>query len=333
MPRQRHVFPTSEIPHLWAHRVQDDARNPQGNLYFKGDTIYSYRDSYPIASHVACGKKSAVLIRAGLAYSVTTSGHISAVRSSIPRDVTVFEVPSVQTTWTWSPQGPDHETNLKYFVAESSEHLQKAERSRKCGLYELEAAFQYKETATRYAKFFGLPSPLKSFSFLPKGNALTQLNQKLDERKERAKASDAEKHAREEARRAEQRRIEALDAEERNELWRQGNPHARPAWGAPTMLRIRGSEVETSKGARVPVEHALRALRVVRCVVNRGQEFIPNGHSLHVGHYRIDRIEVNGTVHAGCHVITFEEIERIAPVLETFEQTEPCTQEKTPCHG
>jgi hypothetical protein len=322
MARQRHVFPTNEIPHLWAHKVQGDARNPQGNFYFKGDTIYSYRDSYPIASHIASGKKSAVLIRAGQPYSVTTSGHISAVRSSIPRDVTVFEVPSVQTTWTWSPEGPDHETNLKYFVAESRDRLHKAERSRKWGLSELEAAFEYKETAARYAKFLRLPSPLKSFSFLPNGCALTELKQKLSERKERASVLDAEKRAREEARWAERRRIDALDAEERNELWRSGNPHARPAWNAPTMLRIRGYEVETSRGARVPIEHAVRTLRVVRCVVNRGQEFIPNGHSLHVGHYRVDRIEVNGTVHAGCHVITLQEIERIAPVLEATEQTD-----------
>src|SRR5205807_8092971 len=40
--RPRHVFPTGEIPHLWAHKVQPDARNADGNLYFGGDTIYSY---------------------------------------------------------------------------------------------------------------------------------------------------------------------------------------------------------------------------------------------------------------------------------------------------
>src|SRR3990167_11282137 len=49
MPRQRHVFPTDEIPHKWAHQTQEEARNPQGNLYFRGPTLYSYRDSYPIA--------------------------------------------------------------------------------------------------------------------------------------------------------------------------------------------------------------------------------------------------------------------------------------------
>ena len=50
--RQKHVFDTGEIPHLWAHRTQDDARNRQGNLYFTGDTIYSYGSHFPIARHV-----------------------------------------------------------------------------------------------------------------------------------------------------------------------------------------------------------------------------------------------------------------------------------------
>ena len=50
--RKKHVFDTGEIPHLWAHRTQEDARNRQGNLYFTGDTIYSYGSHFPIARHV-----------------------------------------------------------------------------------------------------------------------------------------------------------------------------------------------------------------------------------------------------------------------------------------
>src|SRR5260370_7685600 len=50
--RKKHVFDTGEIPHLWAHRTQDEARNRQGNLYFTGDTIYSYGSHFPVARHV-----------------------------------------------------------------------------------------------------------------------------------------------------------------------------------------------------------------------------------------------------------------------------------------
>jgi len=34
--RQRHVFPNREIPHLWAHQTQDEARNGTGSFYFRG---------------------------------------------------------------------------------------------------------------------------------------------------------------------------------------------------------------------------------------------------------------------------------------------------------
>ncbi len=52
MKRQRHVFPNREIPHLWAHKTQDEGRNGTGSFYFTGATIYSYGSHFPIATHV-----------------------------------------------------------------------------------------------------------------------------------------------------------------------------------------------------------------------------------------------------------------------------------------
>ena len=45
---------------------------------------------------------------------------------------------------------------------------------------------------------------------------------------------------------------------------------------------------------------------------NEGQS---DGHTWHLGHYQIDRIEANGTVHAGCHVVAWKAIERIREQL------------------
>lgn len=85
--------------------------------------------------------------------------------------------------------------------------------------------------------------------------------------------------------------------------------------GVSPMLRIVGDEVQTSLGAHFPVSHALRALTFVRRVRELGQEYVHNGHTVHLGHYAIDRIEADGTVHAGCHVVKWDEIERITPQL------------------
>src|SRR5258708_3083091 len=81
----------------------------------------------------------------------------------------------------------------------------------------------------------------------------------------------------------------------------------------PAMPR---SQYQSSRGAQVPISPAIRGLRFGRAVVARGEAFQTNGHKFHLGHYFIDRIDVDGTLTAGCHVISYAEIERIAPELE-----------------
>lgn len=44
----RQVYPTNEIAHLWAHQTQAAARNSQATLFFRGNTIFSYRLSWPL---------------------------------------------------------------------------------------------------------------------------------------------------------------------------------------------------------------------------------------------------------------------------------------------
>jgi hypothetical protein len=83
------------------------------------------------------------------------------------------------------------------------------------------------------------------------------------------------------------------------------------------MLRIDGDEVVTSRGARFPISHAKRALAFIRRVREFGQAYVRNGHTIHLGPYALDRIEPDGTVKAGCHVVSWKEIERIASALDS----------------
>lgn len=312
--RVKRVFTSSEVPHLWAHQTQAEARNGNHSLYFEGDTIYSYGAHFPIARHITNkGGRKAVLFNSGR-YSVTTSGHQSAVRSTIPGGVQVFEVPSLRERFSCDA---DHNVNLVYYVQQSKDALSTAERARKTGSYELNRAFAYRDTAKVYAKFFGVTCP--AFDFLPKGRKLAELKTKIAEREARAHIADAEKDARARARRAKQERIRSLDLAEQLELWRQGDPNV-STWqlnGASPALRIVGDIVETSQGARFPVEHACKGLKLVQACVSAQREYVRNGHTVHLGHYAIDKIEANGTVHAGCHVVTYDEIQRIATALQS----------------
>ena len=90
--RQKTVYDTSEIAHLWMHKAQGNATNKQHNFYFEGDTIYSYGSHFPIARHVeSAAGVPAVFFTTG-SYSPTTSQHVSQVRQAIPHSVPTFHV-------------------------------------------------------------------------------------------------------------------------------------------------------------------------------------------------------------------------------------------------
>jgi hypothetical protein len=319
--RVKRVVSSGQVPHLWFHKVQDSAKNGNGSLYFEGDTIFSYGSHFPIARHVQVGKRSAVLFTTK-DYSVTTSGHKSAVRSAIPDGTTVFHVPHIFTDDRYASN--DHPSNLADYAERVANHLAKCSRARQSYSKEWEhgRAVVLREEAREYAKFFRLK--------LPKIAPIPALDSKaLAEIKAREAVKSAEKAAKERERKAALAQQEA----ELADRWRKGEVN-QSLYNLPVMLRIRAfgadesaqyavARVETSRGAQVPLSHAIRGLRFVREVVKRGEAFQTNGHTFHLGHYKIDRIDVDGTLHAGCHVIPHPEIERIAPELEALAASSP----------
>lgn len=101
------------------------------------------------------------------------------------------------------------------------------------------------------------------------------------------------------------------------EQWRNGKGHATSTiQGVPsysmTLLRRKGEKLETSRGAVVPWDHALKAFEVVQRCRATGRTYQRNGHTVHVGHFAIDRIDAEGNMTAGCHSLTFEEMEALA---------------------
>ncbi|MGA8222324.1 MAG: hypothetical protein WB780_11775 [Candidatus Acidiferrales bacterium] len=308
--RKKHVFDTGEIPHLWAHRTQEEARNRQGNLYFTGDTIYSYGSHFPIARHVtnATGERAVLFTTAS--YSVTTSSHCSAVRSAIPSGIPVFHVPNVcHGRYSGSELNEDdHAGNLADYTERMEKHVVTSARARSSYAKEWnhEHAVSLRDEAFAYCAFFGLPVP--NIPEVPEldSEALTAIRK----REAKRAAEKAEQTRRENEQ-------EAIRHSQNMAKWRAGEYHGGFPYGFPFMLRIIGDEVQTSRGARFPVSHAKRALAFVRNVRETGQAYVRNGRTIHLGPYALDRIEPDGTVKAGCHVVSWEEIERIALSLDS----------------
>jgi hypothetical protein len=311
--RQRHVFPNREIPHLWAHQTQDEARNGTGSYYFRGATIYSYGSHFPIATHVKGSQGQPGILLTSEKNSVTTSQHMHMVSRSIPPDVPVFTVPNQHFGFSEAEDKYQHERNLKHYTREVAEHLSTCVRARSSynKEYHHERSVELRREALCYATFFGLADP--RIDPVPELDSAQMAAIKSRE----AKASA--KKAAETKRQAEENRVRWAQAAEQ---WRKGEYHHYLPYSLPTMLRIEGNEVATSHGARFPITHAKRGLVLIRAVMARAEDWRPNGHSCHLGHYTIDRIEANGTVHAGCHVVSWDEIERVAAAIEAFQELE-----------
>lgn len=82
------VFENRMVAHVWAQQNQSEGRSKNGQFYFRGKTIFSYRDSWPLATFL---KNGDVLLNSQR-YSVTTSKHLSYVRNALKGDVKIWHV-------------------------------------------------------------------------------------------------------------------------------------------------------------------------------------------------------------------------------------------------
>lgn len=309
--RERHVFHNREIPHLWAHQTQDDARNGTGSFYFQGATIYSYGSHFPIATHVKGSQGQPGILFTSEKNSVTTSQHMSAVRRAIPPDVPVFTVRKQHFGFSEAEDQYQHERNFKHYVDEVEDNLSTCARARSSWKKEYchQQAVELRKEALCYATFFGLPDP-----------PIEQIPDLDSAQMQKIKAREAEASAKKAAETKRKREEDRVRWEQTAEQWRRGEYHHYLPYSLPTMLRIEGDEVVTSRGARFPITDAKLGLALIRTVMAREEDWRRNGHTCYLGHYRIDWIEADGTVHAGCHTVTWSEIERIAPVLDACQQ-------------
>lgn len=103
-------------------------------------------------------------------------------------------------------------------------------------------------------------------------------------------------------------------------LWRSREVDRLPYGAmAPPQAALRlsadGNEVETSMGARFPAEHARIAWRALRVIYARGEEWQSTGRTIKLGHFAISRVDLAGTIIAGCHHVARSEAERLAKAL------------------
>ncbi len=303
------------IAHRWA---QDTGAKLKGYAMFcASGIIYSHGRHFPIARFISTperrGKPSqrVVLFNAD-SYSVSTSKHQSYTRRAIPAGVPVFSIPALSEYEDYTAPVYGKRV-LTWHENEAVKLYAKARRARVNGPWLERQAEAHLSEAERFAAAFGhrwkRPASLAALA-----DAVAK-----ETAKQAKAAAKARKEQEERARVAAERQRE-LDAD-RFAMWQAGESRhcpqsyrARPDGSAYVRRYTSGDcdELQTSQGAAVPWEHAVKAFRFIALCVAKGEAWERNGRQVRVGHYQLDRIEPNGDMRAGCHRFAWEAMRELA---------------------
>jgi hypothetical protein len=302
--RVKTVFGTNEVPHLWANQSVDYARNAQGNLYFRGDTIYSYGSHFPMARLIG-GNRVLVSTRG---YSSTTAGHLSSVRSAV-RHMDILLVHNVMADGVDS-----HLTNVSKMIETIEELAGKMSRARQNKDYYKSEIVKVQLTLKQYVEIMDIEKHLDavqleflkdSYFDVESPEYVSTLSDRVTRRAEAIIARDKI--------RKEQEKKEAKKSLKR---WLNGEYVGSRIFDVlqtGPMLRLSGDMVETSMGAKVPVAEARLLAKVVDKVEQSKENLKPE--DMRIGHYTINLITTTGDIVAGCHKIKAKEIKRFRKVM------------------
>jgi hypothetical protein len=318
-----------QVAHRWA---QDDAeaRTVAGfNLFFERrsngvQTIFSHGKHFALAAFQddAHGRR-VVLANFSERRSTSTGKHQSIVARAIPSRYPVFDVPYPDSLY--SAGGRGHADNLEAIMQRAAEHFAKSKRARTNEDWLTQRAANELAQARDYAAAFDLPMPADSVEELA-----AEIDRLAKEREAAIKKDRAEREAREKVRMAQLR----IDQAPAFEAWLAGamtqipSGYSRDEFGGAFLRRLQAPAaldkepldiLQTSQGASVPWEHAVKAFRFVKACKEAGRSWKRNGATIRVGHFQIDQIDVLGNFWAGCHYIAWPEIERLAKREGVFD--------------
>lgn len=281
-----------EVAHAWAYQTGKQRNGKR--MFYEGPSIYSHGRHFQIARLVDVKGVPSVLFTTRK-YSVSTSQHTAIAHSAVSH-LPIYYVGDPGRF----PILEDWEADL----TSAAGHVAKSKRARldRNRDWELSSAQTFIDRANALRAAFDIDAPEVSLETL--GVAVAGLEERIA--KAQRKAELARKKAEKERFKREAEARTAWLAGDSNAYWRGTTPEGF------AFLRIKGEEVQTSQGAAVPLAHAIKAFRFIKLVRERAQPWHRNGHSVRVGNFSVDEIDKAGNIKAGCHLIAWQEIERIA---------------------
>jgi len=287
----RTVFSShNECAHIWASQSQYEGR--ASRVFFEGEIIYSYGRHFPVARFAP--EYGDIVLFNDRGYSNSTAKHKSVIRAAIPAQYRVIYCddptrPVNHNLGIW-------EDKVNYLREKFAENTRKPTRARLA----LEIA-SFTNAARAYCDALKIDAP-----------AFTCSTTDEDDAREYGAIAERKRNASREARRIKQDRIRKLEAAERFALWQAGeNVYSGGFELYPTTLRIKGEQIETSRGAKIPVDDALKIYPLLERTKRGGGKLEGGLHNINLGSYRFNSFD-GDTLIVGCHSIAWDQIEKMA---------------------
>jgi hypothetical protein len=294
----RTVFSSNnEAAHIWASRSQASGR--AGNVFFENDIIYSYGRHFPVAKF---GDDGVTVLFTNRGYSNSTGKHKSLIRGAIPCDYRVIYCDDPTRS---------HQHNLDVW-ARTVERLRADFAAKKLRISRGNIAveiFKTCESAIEYCLAMQIAAP----------EWCNESNDEMTARDyvyELAKTRDIKK----EAARIEREKLAAIDAGDRLAMWQAGqNPPQNGFQYCATVLRLNADQIQTSRGAQIPVADALKLWPLLVRVKTSGKTLEAGLHNINLGAYRFNSFD-GATLIVGCHSIAWDQLEKMADQLNLLEK-------------
>lgn len=323
----------NEVAHVWANQGQSEGRS--GNIFFEGDTIYSYGHHFPMARLIP--EKNVVLFTNAKS-SVSTEKHKGIVRSAIDTGhYRVIEcLNPTPGTFYGGEKSYNHEGNVKDMVETTKDLRSKFDRARERCYYYYNEQRNWLTNLWEYCRLFDIEIPVNDYTgyVIGETEAIDKYNKYSYEKEQRELKTEREK----------QQLFEQIKyaVNDLKRQWIKGetdqkqivagwDKHRQPQFHEKliskgkqyfgfggTLLRKKGNQVETSRGAYVPIDqakHLYLRWKLGGIVANEK-----------VGYYKVDHKE-DGGIKIGCHFISNQEIERFGKSQEWDKDAEKINNE------
>lgn len=302
------VFDNKQLAHVWAQQSQDAGRSNNGNVFFHGPTIYSYGHHFPLAHFFT---DNIVLIN-GDSYSNSTSKHQSYVRQAVNHKERIYLSTRVINSITFDNTfNTTAQSHLKTETMRSFENhmaLASKRRIKRCKASDTQNALNALIHGRDIFIAFGANVPAEIMMTITKAkdennDFLTAYIQDLKDLEEKKRANE-----------------QKLYDIEKTKWLNHNEANSSNLRFGPVLMRLKNDEtIETSKGAQFPLDHAIKAFKLVRMIKERSLSWDACSiKTIHLGHFKIDNIDLFGNVKAGCHTVQWDEIERLARILKIY---------------